>query len=276
MKAYLNEHLYPPFLVRHPRFIRLLHSWNNMILQRNLVTSHMIRNILPALPAGSLVVDAGCGDGQHLFPYWHQFPKLHFWGIDKNRNHIDFGKNYCNTYPEKEPVRFSLQNLEEMQVEGKADIIFCIGILQYTTSDRLVLENFYHSLKVQGKLIVYSPVNGRMILPFYQHFFSKIYHYEKSQQRQRIYTPEEIREKMTAAGFTISAQNFTYGPAGIIGHEVYSLMLMGMSASVRWRWIFPGLLLILLPLILALIWTDRLIPKKNGNGMIILAEKPPL
>lgn len=276
MQGHLTEHIYPAFLFRYPKFIRLLHCWNLILLQRNQVTSAFIHKIASALPAGSVVIDAGCGDGQHLLPCWHTFPELHFRGVDKNRDHIYFGKKYCESFPQKAPIRFFQQNLEELQFSNEADMILCIGILQYIEEDSLVIKNFHKALKTNGILIVYTPVNGRIILPVYRYFFNRVQHYEKTQQRRRVYTAKEITEKIRTAGFSVQQKKFTYGPLGIFGHEVYSLLLMGMGSSGIWSWIFSGLLLILLPFIVAIIWTDRLVPKKNGNGMIIVAEKMPL
>jgi trans-aconitate methyltransferase len=276
LQNHLHEHTYPAFLMRRPRLIGFIHAWNLLVLQRNQITCRTLMKLLPTLPADSLIVDAGCGDGQHIFPYHRKFPRLRFWGIDKNDGHIAFCEKYCETMPPDSKPKFISQNLEDLQLENEADVLLSIGILQYIEQDRIVLENFYKTLKTNGNLILYTPVNGRMILPIYRRFFKKLNHYEKSQERRRIYSPSEILEKIKTAGFEIREQHFTYGTPGIIGHEIYSLLLMGIGNAGNGAWVFAPLLLILLPLILLLNQVDRLIPKKNGNGLLLLAQKPTL
>ena len=273
LQSYLHEHTYPPLLLRYPQLIRLIHAWNLLVLQRNQITRRTVMKMLPELPAGSLVVDAGCGDGQHIFPYWRKFPHLRFWGIDKNRDHIAFCKKYCEAKPNGISPRVFPQNLEELQLENEADVLLSIGILQYIEDDRLVLKNFHKILKTNGVLVLYTPVNGRAIFPVYRYFFKKLNHYEKSQDRQRVYTPPEILEKMKTAGFEVREQHFTYGTAGIVGHEIYSLLLMGLGALDWWAWLLAPFFVVLMPLVLLLKTVDRFLPKKNGNGVLVVAEK---
>lgn len=229
--------------------------------------------LLPVLPAGSLIVDAGCGDGQHIFPYRRKFPWLRFLGIDKNDSHIAFCEKYCEAIPPGSRPKFFKQNLINLQLENEANVLLSIGILQYIEQDRLVLENFYKTLKTNGKLILYTPVNGRMILPLYRRFFKKLNHYEKSQERRRVYSPDEILEKVETAGFEVREQHFTYGTLGIIGHEIYSLLLMALGNAGWWVWLLVPFFIFLLPVVLLLKMIDYFLPKKIGNGLLILAEK---
>ncbi len=276
LQSHLHDHTYPAFLMRHPRLIGFIHAWNLLILQRNQITRQTVNQLLTNLPNDSLIVDAGCGDGQHIFPYHRRFPRLRFWGIDKNDSHIAFCEKYCETMSRDSSPQFFRQNLEDLQLENEADVLLSIGILQYIENDRLVLEKFYKALKTNGKLVLYTPVNGRMILSVYRRFFKKLDHYEKSQERRRVYSPAEILEKVKTAGFEIQQLHFTYGTPGIIGHEIYSLLLMGIGNAGFWGWLLMPVAIILLPLIVILKWADRFLPKKNGNGLLLLAQKPAL
>ena len=270
----LHDHAYPNWLLRYPRAIRLLHAWNLLVLLRNRAVRRALRQMLPALPPGGLVVDAGCGDGLHIFSTCRRFPHLRFWGVDKKQDHVDFceklasGQGYRSLH-----CRFFQKALEALDLNEKADLLLCVGILQYIGADSQVLENFHKSLKNNGSLLLYTPVNGRCVLPFYRYFFNALDHYEKRQDRKRVYVPEEISEKLTAAGFEVTNRRFTYGTLGIAGHELYSLLLMGMGNAGAWAWIFALGLAALLPLIVLLISLDDVLPKKNGNGLLLVAVK---
>ena len=166
LQSHLHDHTYPAFLMRHPRLIGFIHAWNLLILQRNQITRQTVNQLLANLSNDSLIVDAGCGDGQHIFPYNRRFPRLRFWGIDKNDSHIAFCEKYCETMSRDSSPQFFRQNLEDLQLENEADVLLSIGILQYIENDRFVLEKFYKAMKTNGKLVLYTPVNGRMILPY--------------------------------------------------------------------------------------------------------------
>jgi hypothetical protein len=48
---------------------------------------------------------------------------------------------------------------------------------------------------------------------------------------------------------------------------------MGMGNTRRWGWLFGLLLVAALPVILLLKGVDYFLPKKSGNGCLIVAEK---
>jgi SAM-dependent methyltransferase len=256
--------------------MRWLHGWNNLVLQRNWLVNSSLRRLLPTLPDGSLVVDAGCGDGQHVLHFLKKHPRLRFLGIDKNEGSVAFCERYMAAVhrPPSAVYRFFHQNLEDLTLENEADLLLCVGTLQYIEDDRRVLQNFHNALKTNGLLALYVPVNGRMLLPLYRHFFNKLTHYEKSQQRQRVYSPTEILKKTTGAGFEVREQRFNYGMLGILGHEAYSLLLLGLgNAAWWWAWVFVPLMVVLLPAVLIFKGLDFFLPKKNGNGLLLVAEK---
>ncbi len=273
-QQHLFDHVYPPLLLRHPLLIEPLYIWNNLFLQRNWLARSVLKFYLKKLPPDSLVVDAGCGDGQHIFFFCRKSPQLHFFGVDKNEGNILFcqKKSAGQTYPPKR-LQFARQDLEALSLREKASLIYCIGTLQYIADDLLVLKNFYQALRPDGQLLLYLPVNGRTILPPYRCFFSKLEHYEKKQQRRRIYTPPIIFEKMALAGFEIKEWRYTYGPIGIVGHEIYSLLLMAAGNLGGWVWLLFPFALALLPLVFLLKLADYFLPKKKGNGLLVVGEK---
>ncbi len=271
ISSHLNEHTYPRFLLNHPQLIHFLYWWNGLILQRNWVVKKKLKEELSKLSSVH-IIDAGCGEGMHLFPFAKRFHNLQFTGIDKNENHLSFCKNYIGKAGLKN-LSVYFHDIEKPISEPLADMVICIGSLQYIQKDQTVIDNFYNTLKRKGKAVIYVPINGKTILPLYRHFFTKSNHYEKSQNRIRVYQKEEIKEKLTTAGFAIESIFYTYGTIGIIAHEIYSLLLMGLGSGRWFSWIFGFLLSGLFPIILLLKMIDYLEKKNNGNGMLIIANK---
>lgn len=273
LQAYLYGHTYPGFLLKRPGLIRLLYGWNLLLLQRNRVVRETMATLLPGLPPGAAVLDAGCGDGQHLLPWAKPFPHLSFWGLDKDAGNIAFCERYASKAACKN-TQFFEREVEQMQFAGQVDLLLSVGVLQYLQEDDKALAEFNKSLRTGGVLLLYLPVNGRSLLPGFR-FFSRFFnHYDKQQGKKRIYLPCGLTGKLSAAGFQINSIRYTYGPLGIIGHELYTLLLMAVGNRGVFARLFtlPGLLL--LPLALLLVQMDYSHPPVlSGNGMLITSTK---
>ena len=271
ISSHLNEHTYPWFLEQYPRLIYFIYFWNGLLMQRNKVVKKVLTRKLKSFSNGVLV-DAGCGEGMFILPYADRFPNVHFIGIDKNKYHIVFCKKFVKKYILKNAF-FSCQNLEEEPAINNVDLLLCVGTLQYIENDFTVITNFYKALNKNGEAIIYTPINGRTILSIYRYYFSQKKHYEKSQNRKRIYSESDIIKKLENAGFKIVGKKYTYGKMGIFAHEIYSLSLMSIAQGKWSRMIFVIILFFFLPLILLLNLFDYYFPKNNGNGLLIIAKK---
>ena len=268
---HLKDHSYPRLFLQWPRLIHLLYFWNRLILQRTWVTRWALKRELDKIKNGALV-DAGCGEGMFILPYAKKFRHINFTGWDKNEAHLFFCENYSRKKGLKN-THFEKRDLTIVPQKTKADILLCIGTLQYIENDELVLSNFYKKLKQNGTAIIYIPLNGKTILPFYRYYFNNKSHYEKEQNRKRVYPEKEILKKIKNAGFTIFEKKYTYGNLGIIGHEIYSLFLIAIGNSGFFSWIFIILLFLFLPFILFLIYLDLFIKKNKGNGILLVLKK---
>ncbi len=271
ISSHFNEHTYPWILEQYPQLICFIYFWNGLLLQRNKVVKKELSRKLKRLSKG-IVVDAGSGEGMFILPYANQFPNTKFIGIDKNKNHIDFCKNYVEKCKLKN-ASFFCQNLEKEPEINNADLLLCVGTLQYVENDSTAITNFYKILKKNGQAIIYAPINGRTILPIYRHYFSQKKHYEISQDRKRIYSESDMIKKLKNAGLEIVDKKYTYGKLGIFAHEIYSLSLLGIANGKWTMMIFVIILIFFLPLILLLILFDYNLPKNNGNGLLIIAKK---
>jgi SAM-dependent methyltransferase len=273
LKKILQDHHYPRLVLHYPGIIDCAHRWNDWALQRNRLANSQLDQLLKNLPAGSTVLDAGFGDGQHLFRAAKRFPSLRFIGIDKHEKHVEFGKLYARQY-HLENVSFKADDLAVFELIKMAEVAVCIGVLQYIQNDEAALKNLYRSMKPGGILLLYVPVNGKTVLPFFESLSRRLPHYEKSQQRKRVFQPSDIEAKLVRVGFQLSSKRFTYGPIGILGHEIYSLLLMALGNSPVWiAWFFAGPTVLYLPLLVLLNALDAALPKRSGNGLMLLAKK---
>ncbi|MFM2269622.1 MAG: hypothetical protein RL757_3063 [Bacteroidota bacterium] len=275
LQQYVQSHQFPTFLMRFPNLILAAHGWHFLLNLRNW---HVARSLLAAfktLHTGARVVDAGCGDGLHLFPSAWRHPPVSFVGLDKNAGNLAF----CQRFIEKnglKNIELLETNLENWTNENKKnmDLIYCVGTLQYIPDDEKVLKNFANALKSGGKLLIYTPINERYVLKIYKKLFQNLDNYEKQQQRTRIYTESEITEKLEKNGFRITKKIFSHGVFGILSYEIYNIFLL-LTSNSRFRLLQFFYLLGLaffLPLIFLLKIIDFCQPLKNGNGLLIETE----
>lgn len=272
---HLHKHTYPPLFWRFPRLAKLVHAWNRLLLQRNWLVHSELRRLLSKLAPGSLVIDAGSGDGQHLFPAAQRHADLRFLGLDKIAGNAAFCGQLAQ-HLRLTNLHFRQADLAHWDAPEPADLLLCVGTLQYVPDDGMALRNFHKALKNRGLLLLYVPVNGQTVLPFYRHFFEKKHHYEKAQQRQRVYTAEMVQALLRQAGFEVRMCQHTYGRLGIIGHELYSLCLMGLVNAKYWGWAFVLALVLTSPIVLIFKGLDFLKTKTRGNGLLVLASKRPI
>ena len=88
-----NHHEIPNVFLKHRILIQIIHLWNRCILQRNWHVIHAIKKHVTSDSKIS-ILDAGCGDGQHLFWLMRNYPKHLIHGIDKIENNV----NFCNQF----------------------------------------------------------------------------------------------------------------------------------------------------------------------------------
>lgn len=271
ISSHLHEHTYPDFLMKHPRLIHMIYWWNGQLLQRNKIVCTELNKELLKLFTG-IVMDAGSGEGMFIFPFASRYTNIKFVGIDKNMNHLGFCRKY-KSHRKLQNVQFFCQSLEQKLIAAKFDLIYCVGTLQYIENDVAVIGNFHQALTANGKAIIYVPINGKTILPFYRNYLRKRNNYESEQNRKRVYSEKEITEKIQQSGFTIISKKYTYGTFGIIAHEIYSILLIKIGSSKYFIPIYYLLLLISSPFIFVLVNIDFLLNKNNGNGLLLILTK---
>lgn len=270
--ASLLEHRYPRWLLRHPACIHLLYAWNLSVHPRHRLVRRVMRETMKRLPGGSCLLDAGCGEGMHLYPLARRFSQLHFTGLDRLPAHIAFGRA-CLVKWRLANVELHCGAIEDIGWEARFDLVLCSGTLQYLPDDERGLERLRASLRPGGTLLLYVPVNGRQVLPGYRVLMGWLPNYEAAQQRRRVYQPVEIVEKLERVGFVVEEWRYASGTAAILATELYNTWLMLAAGLGPAGW----LVLLLGPLVVLPVWAlqlfDVFFRKENGNGLLVKARR---
>lgn len=268
MKAYYNEHKIPKLLYKYPVIIKMIHAWNHLILLRNWYITNTLKEKLNAEP--SHILDAGFGDGQHLFWIKKNFPQHHCAGIDRSIDNVKFCNHILNSNS------FLLSNITDFSSEKKFEIITLLSVLQYVEDDKKALKILLNSLSENGCLIIYSPVNYKSSLPFYTKLFNRLSNYEKTQNNLRKYEYEQLVQMIESLNGKITGTKHTIGFFGKLTQEYYSIF-MAILADLKWTFLqlltYIIFLLPMIPLLLLFNLIDFITTRERGNGVLLTVQK---
>ncbi|MBP7087686.1 MAG: class I SAM-dependent methyltransferase [Candidatus Omnitrophica bacterium] len=218
------------------------------------------------------ILDAGCAEGYLSFYLAHKLKDSEIVGVDIDSEKIKKANEVARHFNKKnlQYLEKDLNFLEQQKI--KADFIYSLDVMIYLKDDQGVLRQFYKCLDKKGLLFIHvpreSPVFNRPKLYFrrFLSFASKINLEKENIFEQKIracYNQKDLENKIISAGFQIIQEKITFGCLGMIAHTLFE------SIRSKSR-IFHYLLL---PLLLFLVYFDILIPKKEGAGLAILAQK---
>lgn len=108
----------------------------------------MVRSLIDPLPAGSTVVDFGCGDGVMLA----DFPQATRIGIEPDPELLDIARR---AYPDVRFIGGSVGEISEI-AERSVDLVLCLNVAAYFTDaeDDLFYRETSRVLKAGGALVI--------------------------------------------------------------------------------------------------------------------------
>jgi len=239
-------------------FLRVFGSWHTGARIR---AFHILRVASECLKDGGHILDAGCGFGRHTFFISRRYPDIEIMGVDLDGKNI----SVCDYIREKKGsnnVRFQFCDLRHLNSNERFDLIICSDVLEYIREDNMVLTNFENSLREEGRLILHAPrLNPRRYLGLFEKYF-KCDPLEKAAHAREGYTDAELRGKLKKNGLKIIDLKYTFGFFGSLSWELSKIL-----ESVR------PLFVLCFPFILLLGYMDSLSPNRDGNGILIEAQR---
>jgi SAM-dependent methyltransferase len=266
-------HQYPSWLLRYPKLIHVVYLLNYLLQLRKWYIVQKLNKLLAKKDRPIYLLDAGCGEGQFLFPFANDRKESSFKGIDREKANVAF----CNRYVQDQNLThivFEQMETEQMNEQNLYDIVLCFSVLPYSKDDRAFLTCLRNAMKTGGELLLYVPINNSTILPFYQWITKRFPNYETIQQNQRVYTEPGLLQLLEDCNLSVIEIKKTYGLFGKLSNELLNTHFILFNASMLPFKVLIGIsLLLFYPIILFFMLMDFMLPITSANGCLLLAKR---
>jgi len=218
---------------------------------------HLRKAIKHYITPNAKIMDAGCDTGRDAIYLSAKYPDTQITALDISQKAINEA-NIRLAKTKRKNVSFSVADLLNIDYSEQFDIIYSIDVLEHIANIDKCFENLYNALKPYGKLIIHVPCPNQK-----RHFkrFEKIEH---PQHVHVGFTNQELANIIQSKGFRVIDSKFTAGWFGSLAWEIFA---MTMKSGFLKRLLFPIVLLFAI--------IDVIIINKEGNSVIIIAQKTP-
>ncbi|MBN2175149.1 MAG: methyltransferase domain-containing protein [Bacteroidales bacterium] len=214
------------------------------------------------------ILDAGSGFGQYSYFLSSINEKWRITGLDVKEEQIAD----CNRFFKqinRRNANFRVADLTKFIEHNTYDLVLSVDVMEHILEDVLVFENLCKSMKPGAMLIISTPSDQGG---------SDVHdHSDASFIDEHVrdgYNIDEIRQKLTTAGFSRTEVKFSYGPPGKISWRLsmkYPIQMLNFSRL--FFILLPFYYLVTFPLVLSLNLMDVEGKHKTGTGLIVKAWK---
>ncbi len=216
-------------------------------------------------------LDAGSGMGQHAIDVASTFPNARVTGIELDEEQVQD----CNFFALKSGLKnfeFVQGDLSNFQQDKMYDVILCASVLEHISDDMGTLTRLNNTLKNNGYVLIYVPSSEQRVLASLERKINAITEKENKKyphEHVRYYSEEELHEKLNKTGFNVIDSIITYGSFGRLAYDIVT----SVQYSSLFKYIFPFYLMLVHPFVMLLMWADYKRNNKDGNGLMIVAQK---
>ncbi len=257
------------FFSRKPFSVILFYKLLDLLLLRSWHIHKELRKWSKNHIGEKRVLDAGSGFGQYTYWLAKIARNVRINAIDVNIDQIEDCKNFISQTKFASRVVFEHADLTDYHEIEKYDLILTVDVMEHIVEDALVFENFHKSLKPGGLLLISTPSDkgGSDVLTENQSSFI-------GEHVRNGYGIDEIKNKLSVAGFSSVYAAYTYGFPGKISWKLsMKLPVLLLNYSKLLILILPVYYLMVYPICFLLNFIDVNIIHKTGTGLIVKAIK---
>ena len=226
-----------------------------------------LRRLKKTIPDDASVLDAGAGFGQYVYYMSKLGRRWQIKAVDTKAEQVDDCNRFFAKTGKTDRVRFELADLTEFCEPEKYNIAISIDVMEHILDDAAVFRNIYSSLKHGGVLLVSTPSDKG----------GSDEHRDSSFIDEHVrngYSTDEIRNKLTEAGFSEVDVQYAYGRLGRISWLIsikYPMIML--QASKLFFILLPFYYLPTFPFCALLNLWDVSVRHKSGTGLKVKAKK---
>jgi len=209
------------------------------------------------------ILDAGCGCGEYSLFMAETFPRALVRGIDLDETRVRKCR-YASSQAGIPNTSFAVEDLTRISDRETWDLIYSVDVIEHIADNRSVFVSFFAALRPGGYLYVRIPAEEQhRLLP--KAWLRSHEEWATHEHVGQHFDLSSLTACLTQCGFRIVYSARTNGFFGKLAFEV------GHVLDERCKPVFA----LAVPLLKGLYWLDVLGgPKKHGNGVIVLAQRP--
>jgi len=253
---------------RNPFLRKCFYVMLDLLLLRAWHIRRELRRLRKTLPADASVLDAGAGFGQYAYYMSGLGCRWQIKAVDMKAEQVDDCNRFFTQTGRSDRVRFEVANLTTFCEPDKYHLAISIDVMEHIPDDVAVFRNICTSLKQGGILLISTP-SDKGGSDAGDHHGSFI-----DEHVRNGYNADEIRNKLTGAGFSEVEVHYTYGRPGHISWllSIKYPMLMLRISKVFFI-LLPFYYLVTFPFCLLLNWWDMSVRHHSGTGLKVLASR---
>lgn len=210
--------------------------------------------------------DAGCGGGHTTFFLAHHYPNATVIGTDINSNIVE----QCKTILSREQtsnISFDICDAAEANLESTFDLIVCFEVLEHIDDYKKAIQKLSAALRPGGYLILHTPAAGKFqSSEFGLRRFAKLVHASPTLEKGQYHVREgfqdvELEDCFIKNGLILEIRR-TFGPLAMFAHTIYE--------RTRSRTLS---MIITFPFLMGMGILDWYLPKREGGGLLVCAQK---
>jgi len=246
-------------------FYRLL----DLLLLRAWHIKKELREISKIKGKGTNVLDAGCGFGQYSYFLSRVSKEWKIVGVEIKDEQVADCNQFFKQIKKEQQVSFQKADLTNFSHPDSYDLILSVDVMEHIEEDVQVFKNFYQSLKCEGILLISTPSDQGGSDVHQEGDVSFIEEHVRDG-----YNMDEIKNKLSEAGFKNVEARYSYGNPGKISwlfSMKYPIIILNISKL--FFIILPFYYMLILPFCLLLNALDVKLSHRTGTGLIVKAYK---
>jgi SAM-dependent methyltransferase len=214
------------------------------------------------------ILDAGSGFGQYTYYLSGLKPTSKILAVDVKEDQIQ----ECEDFFRKASINnvdFQYADLVKFRNPDAYDLILSVDVMEHILEDVQVFDNFYHSLKNGGMLLISTPSDQGGSDAHEDNADSFI-----GEHVRNGYNINEIQDKLRSVGFGKIEARYAYGTPGKISWRLsmkYPIQMLGVSKL--FFVLIPFYYLLTYPFAFVLNYMDVNSKHATGTGLVVKAWK---